>query len=217
MQIELNYTLTPDDFHEFYRAWPKLSKIPRSIAHFRFYRILLGGLALALVFALALLVFPNKAANPTTPTFPAHIPNSSDAPLSPIGFLFCAFMLVVIWYFLLRARYSKSPVERFFKKNPSIADPVSIVLTNEGVTVHAVPSNELRPWADFNNSKETENLLLLFSTDQGIHLLPKRAFPSPESLAEFRAFAQAHIGNTPIGFPVQPPPTPSSPPTPKNQ
>jgi hypothetical protein len=80
-----------------------------------------------------------------------------------------------------------------------------MTLIDEGISVQATTSSTFMMWTHFIFFAETESLFVLMISRRIGYLLPKRAFPSADPINEFRAFAQAHVGNAPTGFPVQPP------------
>jgi hypothetical protein len=50
------------------------------------------------------------------------------------------------------------------------------------------------PWYVFHKWRENTELFLLYPSDLRFHVFPKRFFDSPESINEFRRFAQEKIG-----------------------
>ena len=95
-------------------------------------------------------------------------------------------------------------MRRTFKANPLLSQPRTMELSDEGLTLRTETFSSVRVWSHFLFFYETPIAFLLFDSSRSAEILPKRAFATPDQLNEFRAFAQSHIGNSPIGFPVQP-------------
>jgi hypothetical protein len=120
------------------------------------------------------------------------------------------YLLLIAFYGLLFyfIHFPKSSAIEMLNNNPDLAKPMRVLLADDGITIHYSTAHNFMQWAHFVSATESKNLhLLVPDPKRGALILPKRAFPSPTALNEFRAFAQAHIGNTPIGFPVQPAPS----------
>jgi hypothetical protein len=60
-------------------------------------------------------------------------------------------------------------------------------------------------WDGFVKFDETTHLFLLYLSDASALMIPKRAFPSPAVVDEFRTFAKARISPPRFAFPVLPP------------
>jgi len=205
VHIELEYSLSPDDYHAFLRAYSKVSKqMPAANQPYRFSRSMLGWVLILAISVMIFVVF-HKEGPVRAPAVAPAAPPAAGGPASSVwkNVLPYIIVFVVIWFFFVRLRLGKGGVRQFFKQNPTLADPRRVVIADDGISIQTQTNTNTMAWTHFTFFAETKEFFLLFETNRSAHLLPKRSFPSPDAIASFRAFAQASVGNQPIGFPVQ--------------
>jgi YcxB-like protein len=206
MRMQLEFSLTPDDYYEYMRAFltHRRSLVPRAQRGWRSPFALMRAAGLLAIVAMWLIIFltPDSAA-PAPPGAPPPPPATLDqwlrsvCPMLGILFLFIGF---VLWFMRSRFLYRRLAPLAMRLGEPRVVeiDDEQIIIREPGCVTQVL-------WKYFIRFAQTPNAFVLFTAPRLGHILPQRAFPSPEALQEFRAFAQAHIGNQPIGFPVQPP------------
>lgn len=87
--------------------------------------------------------------------------------------------------------------------DPQMGKRLDVTLSDEHATFRTETETSTKVWTHFTHFGETEALFVLIVSGATSQLIPKRAFGSPQELEEFRGFALAHVGNVPVGFPVQ--------------
>jgi hypothetical protein len=99
-------------------------------------------------------------------------------------------------------------LRRIVKNHRMIDRPYTLEVADDGLTwVEPVSRLQYR-WAAFYGFKETKNLFLLYLSDPSragmlmFHIVPRRAFGSPEAAAEFGRLVRAKIQPQASGFPV---------------
>lgn len=201
MHIRLQYALTPDDFMEFQRAYLKFRKSLSPARRF-------SGAALMLwlvIILLVLVIYCIMTLFSPAPAAPA--PAAPAAPQSlrelALSLLPAVIAVALIYGFLLWLRRSKLLYRRYIDEMQKLRENHETEITDPGITIRQTGCVTTMEWTYFIRFVETRNTLLLFTSGRIGHILPKRAFASEEQLQQFRSFAQAHIGNQPIGFPVQ--------------
>ncbi|MDH3625952.1 MAG: YcxB family protein [Myxococcales bacterium] len=113
----------------------------------------------------------------------------------PIGtyFLFGGLLfLPIIGGFLYNYTYGRRQAEPL--ESGDILGPKSYELTDEGVIFISRNANMVIRWAGIIAVEETPHHLFLWTDRCAGVILPKRSFDSPDQIAEFRAFAEAHHG-----------------------
>ncbi|HVS72190.1 MAG TPA: YcxB family protein [Phycisphaerae bacterium] len=204
MDIRLQFTLTPDDYCDFQFAYMKhrRSLTPRNARGMRSPRLIFwGALVLIMVIFICFMVLvtppsaPGAAAAPAPPPIP---PGQAILEMLPFPVFFIMVAGLVIW-----VGRSKFLYRRFAPQVLRVGEPKTAEITDGQLTVQEPGATSVFQWNYFMRFIETRSSFLLFTIPRGAHILPKRAFTSPAELNEFRAFAQAHVGNVPIGFPVQ--------------
>jgi amino acid transporter len=192
MQLELEYTLTPDDLFEYQRAYSSIAASfqgnKRGLRRFSLFAFAVLASAVASVF----FVFY------TDKTRPAAGEQTGGWQLPAI-----VVAMVLAWFFFfVRARYSKAGVRRVFKDSPDLAGVQHVTVSEEGVAVRMATSVTNMTWAHFVHFAESAGLYLLFVSKTAAHIIPKRAFGSAAEMEWFRGVAQARAGKATGGFPV---------------
>jgi hypothetical protein len=203
MRVELNFAYTAEDLQEFQKNLRKIAKSTPRRAHDArerraFWRQIVGWSTVLVITICVYVAFRKAPPTPAAPiaTRPAAQASDSWINVVPYAIIFMA----VWWYFLSRIRRLRT--KQAIADDPALAQR-RVVISDDGVNVQLTSSSTQMAWTHFAHFAETTSLLvLMISRYEGL-ILPKRAFASPHEVAEFRGFAQAHIGNTPIGFPVE--------------
>lgn len=69
-----------------------------------------------------------------------------------------------------------------------------MTLDDEGLKSDSEIGRVEKSWSTFEKFQETKSLFLLFQTRDSVGILPKRAFPSQEDIAQFRTLLASKIG-----------------------
>jgi hypothetical protein len=118
--------------------------------------------------------------------------------------LFPLGMLVVILVFLLRST-GRAAVERALRESKEIQLPQAVGVGEETISVANATSRGEHRWEAFERVVESPNLFMLFPTGTTYIALPKRAFPSPHQVTQFRELVRRMIVDRPgSAFPVLP-------------
>ncbi len=209
MDIRLQFSITPDDYYEFQMAWMKhqRSLTPASQrgwhSPYTVVRLVLMGVVMVMLIVVCISGIseaPAPAAAPPPPEPLSHVLLN----ILPYVLLFGLVLGVFLWM-----RRSRFFYRRLAPQGARVNQPKTVEITDRQITIREVGCVSMMDWTYFIRFIETPTQFLLFQTPRLATILPKRAFMQ-EQLAEFRTFAQAHVGNQPVGFPVQPPPLPST-------
>jgi len=100
------------------------------------------------------------------------------------------FIAILVWNWLGKKRYLMSMVadDGWFLK------PATLTLMPHGLANRAGKLGFELPWSEILAMQQTGNLILLFFDGAGALVIPKRAFPDKEKLAEFISVLEAGIG-----------------------
>jgi len=83
---------------------------------------------------------------------------------------------------------------RISRRNLRLFSVRTVTFDDHGVTSDSEMGRVERRWSAFESYRETKNLFLTFQTKDSVGIVPKRAFPEPEMIAEFRALLASKIG-----------------------
>jgi hypothetical protein len=199
MNIELEYTLKAEDIAEFTMAYLKIARkiIPRS----RYWAAQAIPLIAAIFVAIGIAVTLQIAQDPS-PAARDLVPNTILALLPWVLIVLC--VITFLFRRRLRGVIFRQSAQRKMAASSDLAQLQQVKLSETGLIAQSPTAHSSCTWAHFLLFAETEHLFVLFTSLRLPLILPKRAFPSAEAMQEFRGFAQAHVGNQPIGFPVQP-------------
>jgi hypothetical protein len=75
---------------------------------------------------------------------------------------------------------------RIYSRNPRLYGKRIVTFGDEGLTSDSDIAHVKIKWSSFEKFKETKNLFLLYQTKDVVGITPKRAFPSPEAVEQFR-------------------------------
>ena len=212
MNIELEYILEADDLAELTMAYQEIAR--KIIPRHRYWAARLIPWIAAVLVGIGVAITFHIAPNPS--------PDARDrAPNAVLAVFPWLLIGVCVFFFLFRKRLRelifRQHARRRMAHSPNTAQPQRVNISDDAVIIQSPTAHSTLAWAHFLHFAETEHLFVLFASPRLTFILPKRAFPAPAAIDEFRAFAQAHIGNTPIGFPVQPPKSPDATPSPPRQ
>jgi hypothetical protein len=97
--------------------------------------------------------------------------------LLPVG----AAAVYIIRFAMLPNQLASRLYSRLSKAN----SPVTLAITEEGISSHTPTADTRRKWADYNGWRESQNVFAVMHSGTQFSSIPKRAF-TPEQLAEFR-------------------------------
>jgi hypothetical protein len=139
-----------------------------------------------------------SAVDPTySPVFDTLLPLTPFAVLSAI---------LLIW-----GRRVFSPT-RIWSPNYHLHRPFTADIDDTGLRISEPCAQFQYAWTYFRGHNQTPNLFLLYPSSLAFVMIPKRAFPTPESQQHFAALLSRHITPPTGAFPVLP--LPSLPPAP---
>lgn len=206
MNTRLEFSLTPDDYVEFNQTYAKhrRSLAPpdqRGLLRWTNVFVILAVVGIVLADVLGSVFLQPAAPAPAVPPPPRADPISElITPILPYLLVFGLAFVGFLW--LRRSGYL---YRRLASWSTRLGEPKIMVITDDKLTLREPGMVMEAEWSYFMRFVESRNCFLLFSTARAAHILPKRAFGSAQEMEEFRGFALAHVGNTPIGLPVQPP------------
>ncbi len=82
---------------------------------------------------------------------------------------------------------------RIYHRNPKLFEMRAVNITDEGVKSEKATGNIEAKWSSFEKFKETKNLFLTYQSKDVVGMVPKRAFSSPEDIAQFRNFLASKL------------------------
>jgi hypothetical protein len=88
---------------------------------------------------------------------------------------------------------------RIYYRNPSLFEERTLTVTDDGIRSEKKSGNIEAKWTGFERYKETENLFLMYQSKDVIGIVPKRAFPNPEAVTQFRNLLAAKIFQARVG------------------
>jgi hypothetical protein len=205
MNFHLQYVLTSDDVYEFQMAYIKHRKSMTTKARINLPSPLL---ILAAYFVVCIL-WMKAVSTFLSPAEPAAAPATSTASqpslvesLATLILYFGVFFLTI--GFGLWLRRSRALYRRYFVEMQKLSEPHVTELTDTQITIRQSGSVNAMEWSYFIRCIETKSEFLLFTMARFAHIVPKRAFASPDDITEFRKFVRTHIDNGTRPAPVQP-------------
>jgi hypothetical protein len=75
---------------------------------------------------------------------------------------------------------------RIYYRNPLLFEMRTVTVSDEGLRSERQSGIIEAKWSTFVGFKETKNLFLMYQGKDVVGIVPKRAFPSPEPIAQFR-------------------------------
>ena len=76
--------------------------------------------------------------------------------------------------------------QRIYYRNPIIFEERTVNITEEGIRSERASGSVELKWSSFEKFKETKHLFLTYQGNDVVGIVPKRAFPNPETAAQFR-------------------------------
>ena len=75
---------------------------------------------------------------------------------------------------------------RLYSRNPRLYGKRTVIFDDEGLTSDSDIAHVEIKWSSFERFEETKNLFLIYQTKDVAGITPKRAFPNPEAVEQFR-------------------------------
>ncbi len=82
---------------------------------------------------------------------------------------------------------------RVYYRNPRLNGMRTVTFDDEGVKSDSETGHVERKWKTFEKFRETNNLFLTYLTRDVVGIVPKRAFPSQDAVAQFRDFLASKV------------------------
>jgi hypothetical protein len=114
----------------------------------------------------------------------------------PFFMLFCGFLVPYT------SLYQKIHLKKLWTNNQHLAWPHRMTADNRGAVFQTTHTRHEISWQAYKKHVETPHLFLLYLSNQGIHIVPKRVFADESQVNEFRALLRN------IGTNSQQPPLP---------
>ena len=166
-EIDLTFTLTPDDVYTFQQDHLKTSKIsgifPAYFINFA-YSIILAVIGSALIIYLLLNIF-------------------GDIPV-PLRLLLTAAMFILLRY--SNSLYYKNGAKKQYEQDTELQKPANIKIYKDKIVYTSEMSFAARKFEELYKLTETKNLFLIYISEYKAHIMPKRFFSSPEEIIKTR-------------------------------
>ncbi len=101
----------------------------------------------------------------------------------------CLAYLVFLFAFLMPRRFRKT-----FRQQKALHLPYSFELTDELFIATAEYGGTKMTWDYFRKWKEGKTIFTVYQSDRIMQMIPKRAFTSPEEMAQLRELLTKKIG-----------------------
>jgi len=82
---------------------------------------------------------------------------------------------------------------RVYFQNPRLFGMRTVTFDDEGLKSDSDIAHVEIKWSNFEKFKETNNLFVTYQTRDVVGIVPKRAFPSQEAVAQFRNLLASKI------------------------
>ena len=98
------------------------------------------------------------------------------------------FIVIVVFatFALIQLFFPYIIQQKIYNRNPSLFDMRTVTFSDEGLRSERASSTVEAKWNSFVKFKETKNLFLTYQGKDVVGIVPKRAFPNPEAVAQFR-------------------------------
>ena len=83
----------------------------------------------------------------------------------------------------------RAKVQKLYTQFKGISEPITFGWDSEQVEGTSASGTSKRNWRDYARMNESDDVFLLYLTDQLWHVYPKRWFTTPEQLQAFRKYA----------------------------
>ena len=80
-----------------------------------------------------------------------------------------------------------------YSRNPNLYEMRTVTFSDEGLRSERASSTVEAKWSSFVKFKETKNLFLTYQSRDVIGIVPKRAFPNAEAVAQFRSLLASKL------------------------
>ena len=111
----------------------------------------------------------------------------------PISVSIEEMLIAAVFLFLTSPLFLRIIVRVRWKMQPQLQSRVHYQITPDAVRAATNTSKGETTWEGFVRFIETKNVFLLYPNKLIFHIIPKRAFASPDELASFRALATSKI------------------------
>ncbi len=108
-----------------------------------------------------------------------------------ISVIFCITYAICIRAFLAAKEW---------KKQFTLHQPINISINSKQIKLASESFNFIGKWSYYYRYKESKNLFLIYSSLRSFHIVPKRAFESPEASKDFGQLLKTKIGKTKINL-----------------
>jgi hypothetical protein len=82
---------------------------------------------------------------------------------------------------------------RVYNRNPRLFGMKTVIFDDDGIKSDGAMGHVERRWNAFEKFSETNNLFITYLTRDVVGIVPKRAFASPEAVAQFRDLLASRI------------------------
>ena len=108
-----------------------------------------------------------------------------------------ACVIAFLWYGIVYFAITPLRARLSYRRHKALQRAYNLSWNEDGVTTTNPNVTGLTPWSDYREWLEGRNLFLLYVSDRLFHLVPKRAFPSEDAIANFREQLRARIASRP--------------------
>lgn len=86
--------------------------------------------------------------------------------------------------------------ERIYHRNPVLFEMRTVTFDDGGVTAERATGRVEAKWSSFVKFRETKSLFLTYQGKDVVGIVPKRAFPNAEAVAQFRSLLSSKLPST---------------------
>lgn len=105
-------------------------------------------------------------------------------------------LMILLLFVLNRFVVIPRRVRRIFRQQKNLQRPLEFGWDRETVWSSSEIGNTKRPWSDFTKWRELKGLFLLYHSDVMFQMIPKRSFPNPDAVDEFRQLLLEKLGRS---------------------
>ncbi|HEV2295238.1 MAG TPA: YcxB family protein [Tepidisphaeraceae bacterium] len=100
-------------------------------------------------------------------------------------------VFLVLWFVIFR--FLRGATRRAWDAQPQLRLPQTLEQTERGLRFDDGRSTHDYAWSAFTKFRESENVMLLYLSDLGFEIIPKRAFADAAQFGAFRALISQHV------------------------
>jgi len=197
----LHFTLTYEDFAEFQKIHGQLEK--KRSTSLTISRGMLGWLLVLAVLVLLFVIFNHEEqlAPPTGPRVPTTGPARSLLLTWLINLVPWGLIALVVWFFFIR-KFRGAARQSWDANVSELTQPRTAEITPDYIRFSMPTTIIEQKWTGFRRLAEGPTIFAVYTGPTAAHIIPKRAFASPNDIAAFRGLAQSLILEATGGFPV---------------